>query len=178
MNITIRKERPEDYKITESVVQNAFANMEHSDKKEHELVSRIRETDGFIPDLSLVAVNENNKEIVGHILLSAIKIVEGNQIAESLALAPVSVLPDYQNKSIGRLLILEALHKAKELGHPSVIVMGHPEYYPKFGFQRASLWSIKAPFEVPDEAFMAIELREGSLEHVSGVVEYPSVFFE
>lgn len=126
MNITIRKERPEDYKITESVVQNAFANMEHSDKKEHELVSRIRETDGFIPDLSLVAVNENNKEIVGHILLSAIKIVEGNQIAESLALAPVSVLPDYQNKSIGRLLILEALHKGQRTRAPFCHCHGTP----------------------------------------------------
>ncbi|KAB7705641.1 GNAT family N-acetyltransferase [Bacillus aerolatus] len=175
MNITIRQELPEDYKITERVVKSAFANMEFSDKTEHELVSRIRKSDAFIPKLSLVAIN---KEIVGHILLSKIKILNDNQFAESLALAPVSVLPEYQNKGIGRLLILEALKKAKELGYNSVVVMGHPEYYPKFGFKKASLWGIKAPFEVPEEAFMVLELRKNTLNNVSGVVEYPSVFFE
>lgn len=121
MSITIRQELSEDYKITEKVVRSAFANMEFSDKKEHELVSRIRKSDAFIPNLSLVAVN---KEIVGHILLSKLKINNDNQFAESLALAPVSVLPEYQNEGIGRLLILEALKKAKELEYNSVVVQG------------------------------------------------------
>ena len=175
MNITIRQELARVYKITEKVIKSAFANMELSDKKEHELVSRIRKSDAFIPKLSLVAIN---KEIVGHILLSKIKIINDNQFAESLALAPVSVLPAYQNKGIGGLLITEALKEAKELGYKSVVVLGHPEYYPRFGFKKASFWGIKAPFEVPDEAFMAIELSENALNNVSGVVEYPSVFFE
>ncbi|WP_018393497.1 N-acetyltransferase [Bacillus sp. 37MA] len=175
MNITIKQELPEDSKVTEKVVKSAFANMEYSDKKEHELVSRIRKSDAFIPKLSLVAMHN---EIVGHILLSKIKIINDNQFAESLALAPLSVLPAYQNKGIGRLLMLEALKKAKELGYNSVVVIGHPEYYPKLGFKKASLWGIKAPFEVPEEAFMALELREHTLDNVSGVVEYPSVFFE
>jgi predicted N-acetyltransferase YhbS len=178
MNITIRKELSKDYKITKEIVKSAFANMESSDKKEHELVSRIRKCETFIPELSLVAINKDNEEIVGHILLSKIKIINDNQSAESLALAPVSVLPGYQNKGIGRILILESLKKAKELGYNSVVVMGHPDYYPKFGFKKASLWDIKAPFEVPEEAFMALELRENALTSVSGVVEYPSVFFE
>ena len=175
MNITIRQEHSEDYKITEKVVKSAFANMEFSDKTEHELVPRIRKSDAFIPELSLVAVNE---EFFGHILLSKIKIVNGDQFEESLALAPVSVLPEYQNKGIGTTLILEALMIAKELGYNSVVVLGHPEYYPKFGFKKASLWGIKAPFEVPEEAFMALELKENALDTVSGIVEYPSVFFE
>ncbi|MEW9674115.1 GNAT family N-acetyltransferase [Ammoniphilus sp. 3BR4] len=178
MKITIRQEQPHDYKITERVVKSAFTNMEFSDKKEHELVSRIRKSDVFIPTLSLVAIHQDHKEIVGHILFSKIKIINDNQMTESLALAPVSVLPDYQNKGIGRLLILEALQKAKDMGYHSVVVMGHPEYYPKFGFKKASLWGIKAPFEVPEDVFMALELRENTLDHVSGVVEYPSVFFE
>ena len=175
MNITIRQELSGDYKVTEKVIRSAFANMEFSDKKEHELVSRLRKSDAFIPKLSLVAVT---KEIVGHILLSKIKISNDNQFAESLALAPVSVLPEYQNKGIGKLLITEALREAKELGYKSVVVLGHPEYYPKFGFKKASLWGIKAPFEVPDEAFMAIDLRGNALNNVSGLVEYPGVFFE
>lgn len=178
MNITIRKELPEDYKSTEKVVMSAFVNMAFSDKKEHELASRIRKSDVFIPELSLVAINKDNDEIIGHVLLSKIKIIDDNESAESLALAPVSVLPDYQNKGIGKLLILEALQKAKELGYSSVVVMGHPEYYPRFGFKKASLWGIKAPFEGSEEAFMALELRESTLDNVSGVVEYPSVFFE
>ena len=95
MNITIRQEQARVYKITEKVIKSAFANMEFSDKTEHELVPRIRKSDAFIPELSLVAINE---EFVGHILLSKIKIVNDNQFEESLALVPVSVLPEYQNK--------------------------------------------------------------------------------
>ncbi len=178
MNITIIEEISEYYKITEKVVKSAFANMEFSDEKEHELVSRIRKSEAFIPELSLVAINKDNNEIAGHILLSKIKISNDNQLAKSLALAPVSVLPEYQNKGIGRSLILEALKIAKELGYNSVIVLGHPKYYPKFGFKKASLWGIKAPFEVPEEAFMAVELQEAALENVSGIVEYSNVFFE
>ncbi|NIK76649.1 putative N-acetyltransferase YhbS [Paenibacillus castaneae] len=180
MEITIRQERFDDYKTTEEVVKNAFANMEFSDQAEHELVSRIRKSDTFIPELSLVAITKDSDstEIVGHILLSTIKIINDNQSAESLALAPVSVLPHYQRKGIGRLLILEALRIAKELGYHSVVVLGHPQYYPKFGFKRASSWGIRAPFDVTDDVFMALELQENSLDKVSGVVEYPSVFFE
>lgn len=178
MNFIIRQEQVEDYEITEKVIKYAFADAEHSDKKEHKLVSRIRKSDTFIPKLSLVAVDTNNNKIVGHILLSKIKINNGNQIEESLALAPVSVLPEYQNKGIGKCLILEALKQAKRSGYKSIVVMGHPEYYPKFGFKKASRLGIKAPFEVPDEAFMAIKLQENGFYNVSGIVEYPSVFFE
>lgn len=179
MTITIREERAEDYKVTEQVVKSAFANMEFSDQREHELVARIRkDSEAFIPELSLVAIHQDHNEIVGHILLSKIKINQESQSTESLALAPVSVLPEYQGKGIGRMLILEALQKAKELGYRSVVVLGHPDYYPKFGFQKASLWGIQAPFEVSDEVFMATELKKDALENVSGVVEYSRAFFE
>ena len=178
MSISIRQEGFEDYKLTEQVVKSAFANMEFSDQKEHELVSRIRKDDVFIPELSLVAISNDTKEIVGHILLSKIKIVNYNESVESLALAPVAVLPNYQNKGIGKMLILEALRRAKELGYQSIVVLGHVDYYPKFGFKKASLWGIKASFEVLDEAFMALELQENTLAHVSGVVEYSSAFSE
>ena len=178
MNLEIRQEQLEDYEFTESVVKLAFANAEYSDNKEHKLVSRIRKSNVFIPKLSLVATDKDTGKILGHILLSKIIISKDDQITESLALAPVSVLPEYQNKGVGLLLITEALKEAKELGYNSVVVLGHPEYYPKFGFKKASVWGIKAPFDVPDEAFMAIELRDNALDGVSGVVEYPSVFFE
>ncbi|HWO98990.1 MAG TPA: N-acetyltransferase [Bacillus sp. (in: firmicutes)] len=178
MDLIIRQEQTQDYKLTEKVIERAFAHAEHSDKNEHTLVSRIRKSNVFIPRLSLVAMDKEHNKILGHILLSKIKISNSTQVAESLALAPVSVLPEYQNKGVGRLLILKALEEARDLGYESVVVLGHPGYYPKFGFKKASFWGIKAPFEVPDEAFMAMELRENALNKVSGVVEYPSVFFE
>ena len=175
MTIIIRQEREEDYKKTEEVVQQAFLHEEFSDKKEHELVKRIRKCDAFIPELSLVAVD---KEIVGHVLLSKITIITDSKSVESLALAPVSVASDYQKKGIGSLLISNVLRKAKELGYHSVIVLGHKDYYPKFGFKPASLWNIRAPFEVPDEVFMAMELTENALQNVQGVVQYSKAFSE
>ncbi|AJH72228.1 acetyltransferase family protein [Bacillus cereus ATCC 4342] len=173
--VTIRQERQTDYRKTEEVVQQAFLNEEFSDKKEHALVKRIRECDAFIPELSIVAVDE---EIVGHIMLSKITIEQDGASVDSLALAPVSVARGYQKKGIGGKLIVAALAKAKELGYGSVVVLGHPEYYPKFGFKKASKWNIKAPFEVPEEVFMVMELTENALEGVKGVVQYSSAFAE
>lgn len=173
--VTIRQEQQNDYSKTEEVVKAAFLNEEFSDKTEHELVSRIRKCDAFIPELSIVAVDE---EIVGHILLSKIKIEQGATSVESLALAPISVARGHQKKGIGGKLIGAALEKAKELGYGSVVVLGHPEYYPKFGFKKASEWNIKAPFEVPDEVFMVIELSENALRGLEGIVQYSSAFVE
>lgn len=173
--VTIRQERQTDYRKTEEVVQQAFLNEEFSDKKEHALVKRIRECDAFIPELSIVAVDE---EIVGHIMLSKITIEQDGASVDSLALAPVSIARSYQKKGIGGKLIVAALEKAKELGYGSVVVLGHPEYYPKFGFKKASEWNIKAPFEVSEEVFMVMELTENALESVEGVVQYSSAFAE
>ena len=96
----------------------------------------------------------------------------------SLALAPLSVLPQYQNKGIGSKLIIESLKIAENLAFKSVIVLGHDKYYPRFGFKPASIWGIKAPFEVPDESFMALELMDGSLDGITGTVVYAKEFFE
>ncbi|MDA1677582.1 MULTISPECIES: GNAT family N-acetyltransferase [unclassified Bacillus cereus group] len=173
--VTIRQEQQNDYRKTEEVVQQAFLHEEFSDKTEHKLVKRIRECEAFVPELSIVAVDE---EIVGHILLSKITIEHDGTSVESLALAPVSVAKGHQKKGIGGKLIGAALEKAKELGYGSVVVLGHPEYYPKFGFKKASERNIKAPFEVPEEVFMVVELRENALEGVEGVVQYSSAFAE
>ncbi|MGG0706195.1 GNAT family N-acetyltransferase [Bacillus paramobilis] len=173
--VTIRQEQKNDYRKTEEVVQQAFLHEEFSDKTEHELVKRIRKCEAFVPELSIVAVDE---EIVGHIMLSKITIEKGATSVESLALAPVSVARGHQKKGIGGKLIGAALEKAIELGYGSVVVLGHPEYYPKFGFKKASEWNIKAPFEVPDEVFMVIELSENALQGVEGIVQYSSAFAE
>ncbi|MFP7300177.1 GNAT family N-acetyltransferase [Neobacillus niacini] len=174
----IRQEVPSDYRNTEEVIKSAFANVEISDKKEHELVSRLRNSKAFIPELSLIAVHQETHEILGHILLSRIEIKNGHSSVGSLALAPVSVLPEYQNQGIGKLLIERSLTIAKNIGFHSVVVLGHPTYYPKLGFKPSSQWGITPPFDVAKEYFMALELEEGALENVYGTVEYSRAFFE
>lgn len=176
MNILIRQEKERDHEVTEKVVESAFVDVEQSDHKEHILVKKLRGSDIFIPELSLVAEIEG--KIVGHAMLTKLMIENEECSHSSLALAPVSVLPEYQNKGIGSKLIEESLKLAKEMGFNSVIVLGHSNYYTKFGFKPASIWGIKAPFEVMDEAFIALELGTGGLKGVRGTVVYSKEFFE
>ncbi|KJU72267.1 GNAT family N-acetyltransferase [Clostridium baratii] len=172
MSIIIREENNKDFNEVYEVIRLAFMNAEHTDHNEHNLVNKLRGSEAFVKGLSLVA--EDNGKIVGHIILTKVKI--GNN--ESLALAPLAVLPNYQKSGIGSKLIIESHKRAKELGYSSVIVLGHPDYYPRFGYKPASKWEIKAPFEVPDESFMAIELIENGLKDISGTVNYAKEFFE
>ncbi|MCK5169920.1 MAG: N-acetyltransferase, partial [Bacteroidales bacterium] len=116
------------------------------------LIEKLRLNQDFIDKLSIVA--EFKDSVIGHILFFPIKIQEDSKKHKSLALAPMAVLPDFQNKGIGRQLITKGFEIAKELGFKSVIVLGHKDYYPRFGFLLASRWRIKAPFDVPDEVFM------------------------
>ena len=108
----------------------------------------MRNSDEFIPDLSLVALHRD--KIIGHILVSKIFIVKGEKSIESLALAPVSVLPNYQNKGVGQSLIQKSLEVAEKLNFDSVIVMDTQSIIQNLSL-KASNWGIKAPFEVPDE---------------------------
>ena len=90
----------------------------------------------------------------------------------------MAVLPEYQKSGIGKKLMNKAIERARELGYKSIVVLGHEKYYPKFGFEKASKYGVKAPFEVPDEAYMILELLPGGLNGVSGIVEYSKAFFE
>lgn len=170
MSITIRQEVKEDYKRVYEINKMAFGR-----EVESKLIEKIRQGPNFVPELSLVAEKDN--EIVGHILFSKIKI-EGESEYETLMLAPIAVIPELQKQGIGGKLIKKGIEKAIELGFDSIIVVGHKDYYPKFGFQKASKWGIKCPFEVPDGAFMAIELTKKALENKAGVVQFPEEFME
>ncbi len=129
----------------------------------------------YVPELSIVAVED--EQVVGHILFTKIEIEDAQgRRHPSLALAPMAVLPEFQKRGIGGSLIRKGLQTAKELGFGSVIVLGHEHYYPKFGFQPAAKFGIVPPFEVPPNAFMAIELEEGALKNISGTVIYPKEF--
>lgn len=175
-NVITRQEKEADHNAVFLLIESAFRTLDFSDHTEQFLVERLRKSNAFIPELSLVAA-VNNK-IVGHILLTKLKIRNNNGEIHSLALAPVSVHPDYQRKGIGGMLINEAHSIAKSMGYESVVLVGHPEYYPRFGYTKACEFGISFPFDVPKEACMAVELVENALKNADGVVEYPKEFWE
>jgi len=171
MDFVIRQERETDFDSVYEVVRSAFETMEMASGDEQDLVNRLRKSPAFIPELSLVA--EQDGQIIGHIMFTKMKI--GVHLA--LTLAPVAVLPAYQKQGIGAKLIVEGHRIARELGYNVIILVGHAGYYPRFGYTPAGKYNIQAPFEVPDDAFMVLELREGGLKGVSGMIEFAPEFF-
>lgn len=169
MDIIIRQEIESDSDKIYNVVKSAFENAEYTDHDEHNLVVRLRKSEAFIPELSLVA--DQDGEIVGHIMFTKIKV--GKYIA--LALAPLSVLPKMQSQGIGGKLIERGHEIAKELGFTLCVLLGHPMYYQRFGYVPANRLGIQAPFDVLDDAFMVKQLVANT--NISGVVKYPNVFF-
>lgn len=169
--VLIRQENKKDYDQIFEIVAAAFGQ-----ENEAKLVNALRNNaEDFVPQLSLVATL--NEKIVGHILFTRIKIIEENETeTESLALAPLAVIPAHQRKGIGKLLINHGIDKARELQFKSVIVLGHAKYYPKFGFEAAEKWNIISPYNVPSNVFMAFELVNDGLKNVSGLVRYPKEF--
>lgn len=176
MQILIRKESKTDYNEVFNLIEKAFENEPQSDHREQFLVARLRGSKAFIPELSLVAVY--NQKIVGHILLTKIKIENNVAIFDSLALAPVSIIPVYQNKGIGSDLIIKAHSIAKELGFTSIVLIGHENYYPKFGYELCSKYNITLPFQAPDNNCMVISLSKNALKNLSGKVKYAKEFYE
>jgi putative acetyltransferase len=171
MTITIRPETTDDYPAIKEVNDLAFGQ-----PNEGRLIENLRANPDFRQALSLVA--DLNGKIIGHILFFPITVNQDAKSFQSLALAPMAVTPDYQNQGIGGQLIRKGLETAKERGFTSVIVVGHPHYYPRFGFVPAARWQIKAPLDVPEEVFMALELVPDKLKNVSGTVQYPPEFEE
>lgn len=165
----IRKEEPKDYETIYSVVKDAFESAEHADGNEQDLVDALRKGEAFIPDLSLVA--EIDGKIVGHIMFTRAA-VGGDTV---LALAPLSVLPEYQRKGIG-ISLIKAGHKiASELGYGYSVVLGSQRYYPKAGYLTADKFGIKPSFDVPNENFMACKIKENAPD-IHGIIKYAKEF--
>ena len=176
--IQIRQEQPSDYPAIQKLIQEAFETIEYSDHQEHLLVERLRKSTAYIPELALVATID--EQIVGYILLTKLAIENKNVIIEEqvLALAPVAVSPTFQGQGIGGKLILEAHEIARKLTYKAIILLGHQDYYPRFGYRQTAAYNITLPFEAPEENCMLYELYSNSLKNITGIVKYPRVFFE
>ncbi|MFI3174922.1 MAG: N-acetyltransferase [Bacillota bacterium] len=161
----IRQEQAKDYDEIRELVKNAFATAEHTDGNEFLLVDKLRKSDGFISELALVAEAEN--QLIGHILFTKIKVGE----AEGIALAPLSVLPSFQKKGVGTALMNHAHTIAKNMGYEFSVVLGSETYYPKVGYQVASKFGIKPPFDVPNENYMVLFFN-GTPRRIDGTVAY------
>lgn len=152
--ITIRPETAADYDAMGEVTRLAFGRQE-----EARLVEELRALAGFIPELSLVAVS--GREVVGHVLFSLVAIETGDGDIPALALAPVSVRPDRQRQGIGSALIREGLGRCRRLGHEIVVVLGHPSYYPRFGFTPARAKGLHPPLPSPTRRSWCWRCRRG-----------------
>lgn len=124
------------------------------------------------PMVSLVA--EKNDAIVGHIMFTPVSLP--NHPGFIMGLAPLAVAPNRQRAGIGSALVCAGLERCKQLGAVAAVVLGHPEFYPRFGFSPAARFGVACEYNVPLEAFMAIELRPGALRGASGTVKYHAAF--
>ena len=166
MSTRVRPERPDDVEAIDKLLKRAFGGTEEST-----LVHALRASEYFVPPLALVAEEpdaEGVNRIIGYILFSRISIETRDGEIPALALAPMAVLPEQQRQGIGTQLILTGLDASRQLGYSIVVLIGHPQYYPRFGFEPARAYDLEVPFAVPDEAFMALELLPGALNSVRG----------
>jgi putative acetyltransferase len=158
----VRPETPADHGAVRAIVESAFGGCE-----EAELIDRLRVEDGAVL-LSLVA--ESDSAVFGHILFSRMFVGD----VPAVALAPVAVAPDRQREGIGAALIVDGLDRLRAVGERIVLVVGHPDYYPRFGFSADLARTIESPF--PADAFMALELVRGALQNVRGRGRYAAAF--
>jgi predicted N-acetyltransferase YhbS len=177
MNFTVRAEKESDYHAISEVIKATYKDVSYSNHKEQDMVSQLRNSKAFIPQLSIVADDENGA-LAGHILSTKIGIQTTDQLLEALALAPLSVTPHYQRIGMGSKLVLESHRIAKAMGYQFIVILGIANYYPKFGYQPASKYNLKLPIKISDENAMVISLTGNDLEKIAnGTVIYPKEFW-
>ncbi|RLD11079.1 MAG: GNAT family N-acetyltransferase [Chloroflexota bacterium] len=162
----IRNEEKKDKIAVRAVNAAAFETT-----AEAELVDALRVQ--AHPIISLVA--EENGEIIGHIMFSPVSL-EGHPNLKAMGLGPLAVIPEHKRESTGAALVRAGLERCKEQGFDAVVVLGHPLYYPAFGFLPSTRFGINCEYDVPAEAFMALELQPGTLDGKTGIIKYHPAF--
>ena len=174
MDLTLRPEEPTDHHHVEELTRDAFWGADGPGCNEHLLVHRLRQADSFVPELDWVA--EVDGTVVGHVVYSRAR-VEGPEGGwDVLTFGPLSVLPAHQASGVGGALMRHTMAEAARLGHRAVVVYGHPDYYPRFGFQRGADVGITAPGGATFDALMALALIDGGLDGVRGEFHEDSSF--
>lgn len=163
----IREECQKDHVRIFDLNQAAFER-----RAEADLVNRLRANGKA--SVSLVA--EFEEKIVGHILFSPVTLSNPHGTATGYGLAPMAISPAFQRQGIGGSLVREGLAKLRKLGAAFVVVLGHPKYYPRFGFQRASIYGVKWEIDCPDEVFMALEFKPGGIPADGGTIAFAPEF--
>ena len=167
LKVSIRIEDKADHEAVRAINTQAFGQPD-----EAKLVDALR---GSVdPFISLVAQLEG--VVVGHIMFSPVRIESDAEPWSAMGLAPMAVSCEYQRQGIGGALIRAGLDKCLRLGQPIVFVLGHPEYYPRFGFVSAPPLGLRCEYDVPDEVFMVLELEPGAIAGRSGLVSYAAAF--
>lgn len=164
--ITIRLETPNDYRETEVIVREAFWDVYKPGCDEHLVIHKVRKSSAYVKELDIVACD--GEKIVGVVICPKAKIVnEKNQEFTTLSMM-VGVLPSYQKKGIGSMLIKKVIDKARLLEFKGIVIFGNPEYYPRFGFKNAKEYGIQTSDGKNFDPFMALELYENSLNGMQG----------
>jgi predicted N-acetyltransferase YhbS len=167
LDINLRLERTEDHRPVEELTREAFWGMNHPSCDEHLLVHKLRKIPAFVPELDFVA--EVDGMMVGNIMYSRAKVVdETGAEHEVLTFGPISVLPEYQGKGIGKALLEHTIAEARRLGYGAIVFYGHPDYYPRVGFRRAEESNITTASGKNVDALMAMPLYDGALDGISG----------
>lgn len=175
MEIQIRKTSENDFSQTEHITREAFWNVYKPGCDEHLVLHNIRKSTCCIPGLDLIAVCDN--EIIGHIVSTKAKVVDPSNIEhEVVCVGPLSVLPAFQKKGIGSMLMKHSIAAAREAGYAGMILFGSPEYYHRFGFRNAIEYGITTNDDKNFEPFMALELRSKGLDNVRGRFYYDRVY--
>ena len=167
MGIEVRSESRDDCPGIYRVNELAFGRSNEAD-----LVDALRHA--AHPLISLIAVLDG--EVVGHIFFSPVSVESESSRFTALGLAPMAVLPEYQRRGIGTELVREGLKACDRLGYDLVFVVGHPDYYPRFGFKPARQMGFDCEYGVPDEVFMVAELKPGAASKRNAMVRYMPQF--
>lgn len=170
----LRTIHPTDYEAVARLIREAFMPTEFGYGNEAELVEKIRQSKEYLPDLELVAILDDT--IVGYGLLSEVQIVNEQETTTGLVLAPLATAPNHQKQGVGKQLMLTLEARAKQLGYPFISILGHPEYYAKFGYTPATDFNVTAPFDVPVESFMLKPLFSNALDDIHGTIQYSAAF--
>jgi predicted N-acetyltransferase YhbS len=172
--VEIRMETKDDWYNIELMTQHAFWNKHHLGCDEHYLVHKLRQDKDYLPELSRIAVKDG--EVIGYIMYSKARVVNGTNTHEIVTFGPLCVEPKWQGCGVGELLLRETMKIAASKGYKGIVIFGEPEYYPRIGFKTCDNFNITTADGKNFDAFMGIELSEGSMKGIEGKFYESEIF--